>query len=332
MAVPPSSESFAGRRVLVTGGDGFVGSHVADRLLAEGAEVTVLDDFSTGWRQFVPAAARLMEGDLLDGAAVVRAVEGCDFVFHLAANADIKDNLLEPRKCIEQNVVATQNLLEAMRAAGVREVAFASTGSVYGDAEVVPTPEDAPFPVQTSLYATSKLAAEGLLTSYALGYGFRTWIFRFVPLLGPRYTHGHVIDFWRRLRRDPTRLEVLGDGRQKKSYLHVADCVSGMWWAIARAREPINVLNLGHQEWIEVDESIAIIVASLGVKPRIVHSGGDRGWVGDSPRILLDTARLRALGWAPTRSIRESIVETLGFLEASPYVNDRRGSPQVPAR
>ncbi|HZX42978.1 MAG TPA: NAD-dependent epimerase/dehydratase family protein, partial [Myxococcaceae bacterium] len=257
---------------------------------------------------------------------------GCDFVFHLAANADIKDNLLEPRKCIDQNVVATQNLLEAMRAAGVREIAFASTGSVYGEATVVPTPEDAPFPTQTSIYATSKLAAEGLLTSYALGYGFQAWIFRFVSLLGPRYTHGHVIDFWRKLRRDPTRLEVLGNGRQKKSYLHVDDCVTGMLLAIARAGEPINVLNLGHQDWIEVDESIAVITATLGVSPRIVHLGGERGWVGDSPRILLDTARLRALGWAPTRSIRESIVETLAFLEAHPFVDDRQRSPEVPRR
>jgi UDP-glucose 4-epimerase len=254
-------------------------------------------------------------------------VEGCDFVFHLAANADIKDNLLEPRKCIDQNAVATQNLLEAMRAAGVREVAFASTGSVYGEAKVVPTPEDAPFPIQTSLYATSKLAAEGLLTSYALGYGFRTWIFRFVSLLGPRYTHGHVIDFWRSLRRDPSRLDVLGNGRQKKSYLHVGDCVTGMLQAIDRAREPINLFNLGHQDWIEVDKSIAIITATLKVSPRIVHGGGERGWVGDSPRILLDTSRLRALGWAPTRSIEESIVETLAFLEAHPFVNDRRRSP-----
>ena len=155
MSVPGSSKSFAGRRVLVTGGAGFVGSHVADRLLADGAEVTILDDFSTGWRQFLPAGARLVEADLLDPASATRALAGCDFVFHLAANADIKDNLLEPRRCIEQNVVATQNLLEAMRAAGVREVAFASTGSVYADATVVPTPEDAPFPVQTSLYALS---------------------------------------------------------------------------------------------------------------------------------------------------------------------------------
>ncbi|HZJ55921.1 MAG TPA: NAD-dependent epimerase/dehydratase family protein, partial [Myxococcaceae bacterium] len=279
MAGPVPRGDFAGRRVLVTGGGGFVGSHVADRLLAEGAQVTILDNFSTGWKQFVPAEARLVEADLLDPAAARRALEGCDFVFHLAANADIKDNLLEPRRCIEQNVVATQNLLEAMRSAGVQDVAFASTGSVYGEATVVPTPEDAPFPIQTSLYGTSKLAAEGLLTAYALGYGFRVWIFRFVSLLGPRYTHGHVIDFWRRLRRDPTRLDVLGDGHQKKSYLHVGDCVTGMMMAIARAREPINVFNLGHHDWIEVDQSIEVITTTLGVKPRIVHAGGERGWV-----------------------------------------------------
>lgn len=328
MGRPLASGSVAGRRALVTGGAGFVGSHVADRLLAEGAEVTILDNFSTGWRQFVPARARLIEADLLDPSAAARAVEGCDLVFHLAASADIKDNLLEPRRCIDQNVVATQNLLEAMREAGVREVAFASTGSVYGESTVVPTPEDAPFPVQTSIYGTSKLAAEGLLTSYALGYGFRAWIFRFVSLLGPRYTHGHVIDFWRRLRRDPTRLDVLGDGHQKKSYLHVGDCVSGMLLAIARSKEPINLFNLGHHDWIEVDQSIAVITATLAVSPRIVHAGGERGWVGDSPRVLLDASRLRALGWAPTRGIEESIVETLAFLEANPFVNDRQPPPE----
>ena len=327
-----SIETFSGRRVLVTGGAGFVGSHVADRLLSEGAEVTILDNFSTGWRQFVPAGARVVEGDLLDPAAVRRALEGCEFVFHLAANADVKDNLLEPRKCIEQNVVATQNLLEGMRAAGVREVAFSSTGAVYGEATIVPTPEQAPFPVQTSIYGTSKLAAEGLLTSYALGYGFRVWIFRFVSLLGPRYTHGHVIDFWRRLRRDPTRLDVLGNGRQKKSYIHVADCVSGMMVAIRGSGEPINVFNIGHNEWLEVDESIAVITTTLGVKPRIIHAGGERGWVGDSPRVLLDAARLRALGWAPTRTIPESIVDTLAFLEASPFVNDRQAPPEGQVR
>lgn len=314
-----------GKHVLVTGGAGFIGSHVVDRLLAAGARVTVIDNFSTGFPEFVPAREnlRVMNGDLLDLRKVGEAMTGVDFVFHLAANADIKDNLKEPRKCIDQNVVATQNVLEAMRAAGVRDLAFSSTGSVYGEAEVIPTPEDAPMPVQTSIYATSKLAAEGLCTSYALGYGFRTWIFRFVSLLGPRYTHGHVIDFWRKLRRDPKRLDVLGNGKQKKSYLHVADCVSAMLVAIERATQPITIMNLGHDAWISVDESIAIITRTMGVEPERVYAGGERGWVGDSPRILLDTAKIRALGWAPTRTIEESIVDTLRFLDANPFVERR---------
>jgi UDP-glucose 4-epimerase len=248
---------------------------------------------------------------------------GKDFVFHLAANADIKDGLLHPRLDVEQNIVVTQNVLEAMRAHGVKDIVFSSTGSVYGEASVFPTPEDAPFPVQTSLYATSKVAAEGLLSSYAYGYGFRAWIFRFVSMLGPRYTHGHVIDFWRSLRKDPSRLYVLGDGHQRKSYLHVADCVSAMLLAADRASEPVNIFNIGHDEWIEVNDSIRIICREMRVDPKLEYEGGIRGWVGDSPRILLETKRLRSLGWAPTRTIEQSIVETLRFLAQNPYC-DRR--------
>jgi len=314
-----------GKHALVTGGAGFIGSHVADALLARGARVTVYDNYSTGFREFVPPreGLRVVEGDLLDQPRVDEAMRGVDFVFHLAANADIKDNLKEPRRCIDQNVVATQNVLEAMRASGVRDIAFASTGSVYGESAVFPTPEDAPFPVQTSIYATSKVAAEGLLTSYVLGYGMKIWIFRFVSLLGPRYTHGHVMDFWRKLKRDPSRLEVLGDGRQRKSYLHVLDCVSAMLVAVDRAPGPISIFNLGHDESIVVDQSIAIISRTLGISPRLEYTGGQRGWVGDSPRIELAIARIRALGWAPTKTIEESIVETLRFIAANPYTEHR---------
>jgi UDP-glucose 4-epimerase len=294
-----------------------------------GARVTVYDNFSTGFREFLPKHehCRLVEGDLLDQKKLDEAIRGAQFVFHLAANADIKDNLKDPRKCIDQNIVATQNVLEAMRKAGVREVAFSSTGSVYGDATVIPTPEDAPFPVQTSIYATSKVAAEGLLSSYALGFDFRTWVFRFVSLLGPRYTHGHVMDFWRKLRRDPSRLEVLGNGKQKKSYLHVGDCVAAMLVAIDRGRDAINVFNLGHDDWIEVDASIRIITRTMGVTPRLEYAGGERGWVGDSPKILLDTTRIKSLGWAPTKTIEESVVETLQFLMANVWAEKRTVPP-----
>ncbi len=314
-----------GKRALVTGGGGFIGSHVADALAARGATVTVVDNFSTGFREFVAQSASLMlvEGDLRDQALCDRVVANQDFVFHLSANADIKEGLDHPRRDIEQNVLVTQNVLEAMRAHGVKHIAFSSTGSVYGEATVLPTPEDAPFPVQTSLYATSKVAAEGLLSAYAFGYGFRTWIFRFVSMLGPRYTHGHVVDFWRKLRADPSRLAVLGDGHQRKSYLHVADCVAAMLLAVERASEAVNVYNIGHDEWIEVNDSIRIICREMRVDPKLEYSGGIRGWVGDSPRILLDTSRLRSLGWTPSRTIEESIVETLRFLAQSPFCQRR---------
>ncbi len=318
---------FSGSAVMVTGGAGFIGSHVVDALVARGARVTVVDDFSTGYRELVPshAAVTLVEADLLDYERLARAMAGHAFVFHLAANADVKDGLLHPRKDVEQNVIATQNVLEAMRANGVRKVAFSSTGALYGDAKVLPTPEDAPFPVQTSLYGASKVAAEGLMTAYAFGYGFDVFIFRFVSLLGPRYSHGHIIDFWRKLRRDPTRLEVLGDGHQKKSYLHVGDCVRAMLTAIDAPRSgaaagSIEIYNLGHPGMLEVNESIRVICRELGVTPELRYSGGERGWVGDAPRILLDTQRIQSLGWAPTKSIEESVVETLRFIEANPFI------------
>jgi len=317
------SEASEVRTAVVTGGAGFIGSHVVDALVARGARVRVIDDFSTGFRQFLNPAAELCEASLLDPARVQHVFAGADQVFHLAANADVRHGLAHPRKDIEQNLLATHNVLEAMREHGVTRIAFASTGAVYGDSTLLPTPEDAPFPVQTSLYAASKLAAEGLLTAYAHGYGFRVHIYRFVSMLGPRYTHGHVFDFWRKLRADPTRLEVLGDGQQRKSYLHVGDCVKAILVGLERATEAVNILNIGHQDWLSVSESVSIVCRALGVTPQLSFTGGDRGWVGDSPKILLDTTRLRALGWAPSVALPDAIAETLQFLEANPYCAGR---------
>jgi UDP-glucose 4-epimerase len=311
------------RTVVVTGGAGFIGSHVVDALVGRGARVRVIDDFSTGFRQFLNPAAELCEASLLDYAGMRAAFSGAELVFHLAANADVRHGLEHPRRDVEQNLLATHNVLEAMREHGVSRIAFSSTGAVYGDSQLLPTPEDAPFPVQTSLYGASKVAAEGLLSAYAHGYGFRASIFRFVSMLGPRYTHGHVFDFWRQLRRDPTRLTVLGDGKQQKSYLHVSDCVRAMLLGVERQQAPVNVLNIGHREWLSVTQSIAIICRELGVSPALGFTGGERGWVGDSPKILLDTTRLCALGWAPSVSLSAAIVETLQFLEANPYCAKR---------
>ena len=316
-----------GKHVLVTGGAGFIGSHVADVLLARGARVTVFDDFSTGFREFIAPARenlRVVEGDLLDQARIGEAMRGVDFVFHLAANADIKDNLAQPRKCIDQNVVVTQNVLEAMRAAGAREIVFASTGSVYGETDLIPTPENAPFPVQTSLYAASKLAAEAMIEAYCEGFGMEGHIFRFVSILGERYTHGHILDFYKQLREHSGHLDILGDGRQRKSYLYVQDCVDALLLAIERGAGRLNLYNLGTDEYCTVNDSIGWIAERLGCAPRLNYAGGERGWVGDSPFIFLDCSRIRALGWRPRLSIREAVVRTVDYLRGNSWVIERR--------
>jgi UDP-glucose 4-epimerase len=316
-------------RVCVTGGAGFIGSNLADRLAARGTEVVIFDDFRTGRHEFIAEALRrplvkLVEGDVLDCGALEAAFNGCDWVFHLQANADVRHGLEHPRRDLEQNTIATSNVLEAMRATGVTQIAFSSTGSVYGEPAIFPTPEDAPFPVQTSLYAASKLAGEGLIAAYATGYDFTGVIFRFVSILGERYTHGHVFDFFCALQRDPTRLRVLGDGRQEKSYLYIDDCIGAMLAAVARhdGHSGAHVYNLGTDETVLVDESIAIIAEHLGVAPELEYTGGRRGWTGDSPLIRLETSRIRSLGWEPNVTIREAIVRTLDWLARNEYVWD----------
>jgi UDP-glucose 4-epimerase len=314
------------KRVCITGGAGFIGSNLAERLRADGVEVAIIDNFRTGRREFLQRlmadpGVTLYEGDVLDHGLLERAFEGCDWVFHLQANADVRHGLEHPRRDLEQNTIATAEVLEAMRCAGVSRLAFSSTGSVYGEPRVFPTPEDAPFPVQTSLYAASKLAGEGMIAAYAHGFDFTALIFRFVSILGERYTHGHVYDFYRALKRDPTRLRILGDGRQTKSYLYVGDCIEAMLVAARHEHLPgdVGVYNLGTDEVIEVDDSVRLICQHMGLDPEIEHAGGARGWPGDSPMIHLDCGRICALGWAPQFSIREAILSTLRWFDSNPY-------------
>lgn len=316
-------------RFFVTGCAGFIGSNLVDRLLSEGHDVVGYDDFSTGHEKFLAKARQsakftLVRGDTLDPDAMTRAMRGCEFVFHLAANADVRFGTEHPRKDLEQNIIATFNVLEAMRANNIKRIAFSSTGSVYGEATIVPTPEDAPFPVQTSLYGASKLAGEGLIAAYCEGYGFQSCIFRFVSILGERYTHGHVVDFYRQLSQDPKRLCVLGDGKQRKSYLYVQDCIDAMILAMERASDRVNVFNLGTDDYCKVDDSIGWINEALGVNPAIEYSGGDRGWIGDNPFIFLDTKKIRSLGWAPKLGIREGVVRTVEFLRANEWIFEVR--------
>jgi UDP-glucose 4-epimerase len=306
-------------QILVTGAAGFIGSNLVDRLLAAGHTVTGLDNLSTGQLSFLEQALksdrfRLEHGDLLDDEALTSAMRDVEIVFHLAANADVRYGAEHPRRDFEQNAQATANVLEAMRLCRTPTIVFASTGSVYGEATVIPTPEDHPFPVQTSLYAASKLAAEAQIQAYAETFGIRGYIFRFVSILGDRYTHGHVIDFYRQLKEHPDRLQVLGNGKQRKSYLYVQDCIAAILTALEGSHEKVNIFNLGTDEFCEVNDSIGWISAEMGCSPRLEYSGGDRGWIGDNPFIFLDCRRIRALGWRPQLTIREAVVRTVQYL------------------
>jgi len=321
-------------KVFVTGAAGFIGSNLVDRLLRDGKSVVGWDNFSTGQRQFLSAARanprfKLIEGDNLDLAALTKAMAGCDTVFHLAANADVRFGLEHPSKDLQQNTFATFNVLEAMRANGILRIAFSSTGSVYGEAETIPTPEAAPFPIQTSLYAASKVSGEGMISSYCEGFKFEGYIFRFVSILGERYTHGHVFDFYRQLLDHPGHLKVLGDGLQRKSYLYVQDCVDAMLHVMnlgtaKKARHGVEIYNLGTNEYVQVNNSIGFICSALGLKPKLEYTGGNRGWVGDNPFIFLDTKKICGTGWKTSLTIEQGIGRTLQWLQQNQWVYDSR--------
>lgn len=315
-------------KCIVTGGAGFIGSNLTNRLLASGHQVVVIDNFSTGFRPLIQGLERQpgftwLEADLLQPDHWRHAMAGTEVVFHLAANADVRFGLQHPRKDLEQNTVATFNVLEAMREHGVKRIAFSSTGSIYGESTVFPTPENAPFPIQTSLYGASKLACEGMIQAYCEGYGFHGSIFRFVSILGEHYSHGHVFDFYRALKKDPTVLPVLGDGTQRKSYLYVQDCLDAILLGL-RDEPGVSIFNLGTDEYVQVNDSIRVICSHLGLSPQIQYAGGKRGWIGDSPFIFLDCSKIRALGWKPRLTIREAIVKTLEFFDGNPWVFDRK--------
>jgi UDP-glucose 4-epimerase len=322
------------QKAFVTGCAGFIGSTLVDRLLASGTPVVGWDNMSTGQERFMEDARksgkfRFVAGDNLDLTSLTKAMEGCDFVFHLAANADVRFGTEHTRRDLEQNTIATYNVLEAMRLQGLKRLAFSSTGSTYGEAAVIPTPETAAFPVQTSLYGASKVAGEGLISAYCEGFGFEGYIFRFVSILGERYTHGHVFDFYKQLVEHPGSLRVLGDGNQRKSYLYVQDCVDAILHVTGAetakaAPHRTQVYNLGTSEFVQVKDSVAHICAALGLKPKLDFTGGDRGWIGDSPFIFLDTSKVLSTGWKPKLTIEQGIIRTLKWLQANPWVYEAR--------
>jgi UDP-glucose 4-epimerase len=316
-------------KAFVTGGAGFIGSHVVDRLVSLGAPVVVYDNFSTGFRSYLAehenaGRVTVVEGDVGDFEHLKDAMAGADAVFHFQANADVRGGIRQTRIDLEQNTIATWNVAEAARLQGVKTIVFASSATVYGEPAKFPTPEDYAAE-QTSLYGASKLAGEAMLQAYAEYYGIRCFIFRFVSWIGERYSHGVVFDFVAKLRRDPRRLEILGDGAQRKSYLYVTDGVDGIFTALERSAAMKNVFNLGHDEFIDVREVATAILGALGLREvALDFTGGVRGWLGDSPLVHLDTTAIKRLGWTPRTTIRDGIERTVRYLQSHPELVDLR--------
>ena len=302
------------RSILVTGGAGFIGSHLVDRLV-DSNRITVLDNFSSGKPELLEDHLKkpnftLIEGDLLDLEAIEAALEGCDLVFHLAANPDVKVGAEDTKTHLHQNVVATYNLLDAMRKKGVGEIAFTSTSTVYGEARIVPTPEGYGPLLPISLYGASKLACEALICAFCGTFDMRSWIFRFANIVGERGTHGVIVDFINKLTANPIELEILGSGRQRKSYLLVDDCVDGMICAVLSASDRVNVFNIGSRDSMDVTEIADVVAEKMGLSGvRYRYTGGvqGRGWRGDVKTMLLSTEEMEELGWRPGHTSRESV-------------------------
>jgi UDP-glucose 4-epimerase len=315
------------RKAFITGGAGFIASHLVDDLLSADVTVVIYDNLSTGRTEFLPppgARLKMVKGDVLDLPRLKEAVSGCDFVFHFQANADVRGGRENTRIDLEQNTIATWNVLEAMRLNGVKDIAFASSSAVYGEPDVFPTPENHASP-QTSLYGASKSAGEAMIQAYCEYFGMRCFIYRFVSWVGERYSHGIVFDLMKKLQKDRTRLPLLGDGTQKKSYLYVKDGVRGIMLGIEKAQAQKNIYNLGHNYFIPVVDVVKVILDELGMQDVILDfAGGQRGWVGDSPLVHLDTAKLKALGWQPEVSIEEGIRRTARFLRENPFLLHER--------
>lgn len=305
-------------RICVTGGAGFIGSHVVDELLHRDHHVRVVDNYRTGRYEFENHEAEYVEGSILDPETLLRAFDGCDWIIHMAANADVRHGPERPYFDVEQNVLGTATVLDCARQVGTSRVFFASTASVYGNCTLDRIPEDAPFPVQNSLYGASKVAGEGLMSAYSEAFGFTTIVGRWVQVIGPRYLHGHIIDFLRKLRRDPHHLEILGDGKQAKSGLHVRDLARGIVASVESHTLDLghHVYNFGTNDTFTVDESADLICNILGVTPTYHYTGRENGgWVGDAPRVLLNSMKARMnLGWAPEYEVEEAIRETVEWL------------------
>lgn len=301
-------------RILVTGGSGFIGSHLVDRLIEEGNEVVVIDNLITGLN-YKNSRAKYIAADLRDSKSAIDNIKNFDIIFHLASNYSVIKSTEDPRFDFENNFLLTFNVLEAMRKNNLNKIVFTSTSAVYGRQQIFPTKENVILgKLPISNYGASKLSSEIYIHSFADLYGIQGLILRLANILGPRSNHGIVPDTVKKIKVNDNEIVVFGDGKQKKSYIHISDCIDAMIIASEKFRG-FDVFNIGNDDWISVTEIISIVCNTMGVNPKIIYSGGVGGWAGDVPEFLLDISKIKSIGWAPRMSIKEAIVDTVNWLK-----------------
>ncbi|UCG95103.1 MAG: NAD-dependent epimerase/dehydratase family protein [archaeon] len=297
-------------KVLVTGGAGFIGSCMVGKLIERGDQVTVIDNLSSGRKENINPKAEFIQGDLKDKEFVLENIKNFDWVYHLAANPDVRLGEQDKRVHIQENIIVTHNILEAMRLNKLDKIVFTSTSAVYGEAREIPTPEDYGPLITISLYAASKLAAESIIYSYS-EFGIRSWVLRLANIIGGRSDHGVIPDFVKKLEKNPEELEVLGDGKQTKSYLHVDDCTDAMLFATENAGDKINIFNIGSPDTVTVKEIAELVIERKSPGASIRYTGGKQGWRGDVTKFLLSIEKLKKLGWVPQSTSRDSVIKTI---------------------
>ncbi len=292
--------------ILVTGGAGFIGSYVVDELIRRGEEVVVIDNLSSGVN-YLNRDAVFYKIDLTDknGVENVFATHNFKEVWHIAANPDVRVGSEKPDEIYRNNVFATYVLLEVMRKFKVDRIVFTSTSTVYGEAKVIPTPEDYPT-VPISVYGASKLACEALISSYCHTFDMQAWIYRFANVIGKRSNHGVIYDFITKLRKNPKVLEILGNGEQNKSYIYITDCINAMFFGL-KAKDRVNIMNIGSEDQIKVRRIAEIVCEEMGVNPVFKFTGGERGWKGDVPVMLLSIEKLKSMGWKPEYTSEKAV-------------------------
>lgn len=307
-------------KIVVTGGAGFIGSHIVDKLVLEAKDVLVLDNLRSGNIDYVNDNSKFHKVDLVSGKdSIKNLMEGAEEVWHIAANPDVKVSSQDPEDIYENNLAATFNVLEGMRKADIDRIIFTSTSTVYGEAKVIPTPEDYPT-IPISIYGASKLACEALIESYCYTFGMKCWLYRFANVIGSRSNHGVIFDFVKKLKNNPNELEILGDGEQNKSYIYISDCVDAMFSGL-KADNVVNIMNIGSDDQINVKSIARIVCEEMGLNPEFKFTGGRTGWKGDVPVMLLSIKRIKKIGWEPRYnselSVRKAVKDVLSLFDKS---------------